>query len=159
MSRAGATVITGMGAAASIGVGLDAFWSGIAAGRTGIRAALRFSTQAYGVSLGVSLDAAALPPDTLDRDPDSGSDLDPCAALAIVAAREALDRSGIARASLPPHRLAIVMSTSAGGLHARSAYEFTDPRDRARRHRLSSAAASTRRPPRSPQRSASTACD
>jgi 3-oxoacyl-[acyl-carrier-protein] synthase II len=136
MIRGGATVITGMGAAASIGVGLDAFWSGIAAGHTGIRAALRFSTQAYGVSLGASLDAAALPPGTLDRDPDSETDLDPCAALAIVAAREALDRSGIARALLPPDRLAIVMGTSAGGLHARSAYEFTAPRDRARRHRL-----------------------
>ena len=136
MSRAGPMVITGMGAAASIGVGLDAFWSGIAAGRTGIRAALRFSTAAYDVSLGASIDPAALPPGTLDLDPDPDSDVDPCAALAIVAAREALDRSGIAAAGLAPARIAIVMGTSAGGLFARSAHEFTDPRDRARRHRL-----------------------
>jgi 3-oxoacyl-[acyl-carrier-protein] synthase II len=134
VSRAGITVITGMGAATSVGVGLDAFWRGIAAGRTGIRDGLRFSTEAYDVSLGASLDPTALPPGLLDRE--ASGDIDPCAALAIFTAREALERSGIAAAKLPPHRLAIVMGTSAGGLDARSAYEFTDPRDRARRHRL-----------------------
>jgi 3-oxoacyl-[acyl-carrier-protein] synthase II len=138
VSRDDAAVITGMGAAASIGVGLDAFFRGIAAGRTGIRAALRFSTSAYAVSLGATIDPAALPAGTLGDDPDHDADsaIDPCAALALVAAREAMNRSGIAAAKLPPARLAIVMGTSAGGLHARSAYEFTDPRDRARRHRL-----------------------
>ncbi|MEP7120098.1 MAG: beta-ketoacyl-[acyl-carrier-protein] synthase family protein [Byssovorax sp.] len=138
MSRAATAVITGMGAVASIGVGLDAFWRGIAAGKTGIGASLRFSTEAYAVRLGASLDPTALPPGLLDSAPDPDHDhaIDPCAAIAILAAREAVERSGITAAALRPDRLAIVMGTSAGGLHARSAYEFTDPRDRGRRHRL-----------------------
>jgi 3-oxoacyl-[acyl-carrier-protein] synthase II len=138
VSRDGAAVITGMGAVASIGVGLDAFWSGLASGHTGVRAGLRFATDAYDVHLGASLDAAALPAGVLDsdRDHDAEGALDPCARLAILAAREAMDRSGIAAAGLAPQRIAIVMGTSAGGLQARSAYEFTDPRDRALRHRL-----------------------
>jgi 3-oxoacyl-[acyl-carrier-protein] synthase II len=144
VSYADLAVITGMGAVTAIGVGLDAYWRGIAAGRTGIRAGLRFSTEAYAVNLGASLDAAALPPGLLDLDldldldpdPEVDAAIDPLAAIALVAAREAVERSGIAAAGHHPDRLALVMGTSAGGLHARSAYEFTDPRDRARRHRL-----------------------
>ncbi len=130
--RERATVITGMGAVASIGVGLDAFWSAIAAGRTGVRDALRFATAAYDVHLGASLDPAALPAGLLDGD----AAIDPSAAVAILAAREAMERAGITGAAIAADRLAIVMGTSAGGLCSRSAYELTDPRERAQRHRL-----------------------
>ena len=130
--RERATVITGMGAVASIGVGLDAFWSAIAAGRTGVRGALRFATEAYDVHLGASLDPAALPAGLLDGD----AAIDPSAAVAILAAREAMERAGITGATIAADRLAIVMGTSAGGLCSRSAYELTDPRERAQRHRV-----------------------
>ena len=83
-----------MGAVRSIGVGLDAYWRGIAAGHTGIRAGLRFATEAYAVNLGASLDATALPAGIFDPDPDPDPDpdhhaaIDPCAAIAIVAASQ-----------------------------------------------------------------------
>jgi 3-oxoacyl-[acyl-carrier-protein] synthase II len=123
-------VVTGLGVVSPIGVGCAAFWEALAAGRDAIRRVERFDSSAYDVHM-----AAALPDGWMGESVALGDDEDPSAALALFAAREALETSGVQtrRAS---GRIALVLGTSAGGLASRSAYELMPEQDHARRHEL-----------------------
>jgi 3-oxoacyl-[acyl-carrier-protein] synthase II len=121
-----------MGVASPIGVGCAAFWESIAAGRHAIRPVERFETSDYDVHVAAALSVASMA-EIRGREREHAAD--PCAALAIVAAREALAASRLLD-RVASARVAVVLGTSAGGLSSRSAYELTPEDEAARRHEL-----------------------
>ena len=120
--------VVGLGAATCLGVGMDATWAGLIAGRSGLarRASMdpsRFATDIAGM---------------VDRfGPGSGSE-DPSIVklevrsihLALAAAREAWAGSGLAGVDLPPERVAVVVGSALGGLDLLEAEASRQPRRR-----------------------------
>lgn len=80
-------VVVGTGAVSALGVGCDALWDAIAAGRDGIAPIERFATDDFAVHLGAIVPGRnqALPPDELRA---------LCIGYAVTAAREALEQAG-----------------------------------------------------------------
>lgn len=110
--------ITGQGAVCALGLGVDAIWAELAAGRDGIRVIERFSTQTFSTHLGGMVPL----PGTLEVD-DAQSTRALCIKYAILAGQEAL---AMARPPMhQPRRVALVLGTSMGshlgGLHEGSA--------------------------------------
>jgi len=108
-------VVTGLGVVSSIGIGVDAFWKSALAGRSGVTAIGPFDgfpldgyrSQVAGQVL--DFDPARLPegihPERLDR----------YAQLALLAAQEALEDSGV-RIREDPYRVGVVMGAGMGGM-------------------------------------------
>ena len=128
-------VITGQGAVCALGLGLDAIWRELEAGRDGIRVIERFPTDTFSTHLGGMVPVAG----TLEID-DATATRALCIRYAIEAGREAMacaSASASASASLSPagervgerarqpKRIALVLGTSMGshlgGLHEGSA--------------------------------------
>jgi 3-oxoacyl-[acyl-carrier-protein] synthase II len=113
-----AIAITGQGAVCALGLGLDAIWTELAAGRDGIRVIERFSTDGFSTHLAgmVPLEGRA----AVD-DPDATRAR--CIDYAVRAGREALMRAKVHVQA--PRRVALVLGTSMGshlgGLHEISA--------------------------------------
>lgn len=101
-------VITGLGSVCSLGRGVGALWEGIAAGRDGIAAIARFSTE------GIKAKLAGMVPDRNDAASGrlSGTRLN--VEFATEAAREAMSGAGIPDAVASPSRIALVLGTSLG---------------------------------------------
>lgn len=103
-------VITGMGAVTPVGIGVDAYWQGLLAGRCGIDEITRVSTE------GLPVTRAAEVHDFCPRDHLSvrlAADLDPFMQFAYVAAEQALRQSGLDPAG---PRTGIVMGTAVAGM-------------------------------------------
>lgn len=117
MSRS-SVVITGQGAVCALGLGLDAIWASLEAGRDGMRPIERFSTDTFTTHLGGMVPV----PGTLEVDDAVGTRA-AVISYAVRAGREALQRSGVAVTN--PRRVALVLGTSMGshlgGLHEGSA--------------------------------------
>ena len=126
--------ITGVGALTPIGSDVDRFWDSIRDGRHGMAPVERFSTDEYTCRLAATFRDAPWAASLAARDVDTGPD--PCAAIAVVAAREAWRRAGVEAAGIAPERLAVVLGTSTGGLLSRSCFELTPRADLRRRHRM-----------------------
>ncbi len=113
-----AVAITGQGAVCALGLGLDAMWRELDAGRDGIRVIERFPTDTFSTHLGGMVPV----PGTLEVD-DAHASRALCVKFAVDAAREALSRSGVPLTN--PRRVALVLGTSMGshlgGLHDGSA--------------------------------------
>lgn len=111
-------LITGLGAVSALGLGLDAMWDALAAGRDGMQPIERFSTDTFSTHLGGMVPVAG----TLEVDDAEGTRR-LCIQYAIEAGREALRRSGAQVKD--PKRIALVLGTSMGshlgGLHDGSA--------------------------------------
>ncbi|MFT4296000.1 MAG: beta-ketoacyl-[acyl-carrier-protein] synthase family protein [Micropruina sp.] len=104
-------VITGMGVVAPIGNSLDEFEKNLFAGRHGIVPIDRFDTDDMAVKVFApvrGLDASALSGNQARR-------LDPYCLFGILAARQAIDQSGV-RGVVDPYRFAVYMASSAGGV-------------------------------------------
>jgi 3-oxoacyl-[acyl-carrier-protein] synthase II len=109
-----AVLVTGLGAASSLGTGVEAHRAALRAGRDGFRPVERFDTRAMSTRL-----AATWPGWDGRVQPEPGPELDlaatasdfPLHELALVAAREAWASSGCAAA---PHRTAVVFGTCFG---------------------------------------------
>jgi 3-oxoacyl-[acyl-carrier-protein] synthase II len=104
-------VVTGIGVVTSIGIGVDAFWAAVLAGKSGISAVESFDTTRYAVHLGGEVkgfDAAKyvrrLQPQSMAR----------ASHLAIAAARLALEDAGKPTADLDPHAVGVSMGTTSG---------------------------------------------
>ncbi len=109
-------VVTGMGAVSSLGTGLDAFWSGLVAGRSGVRRIDAFEPDRLTTTIAAAVpdfDASLV----LDRKEIRRSDR--YTQLGLVAAREALDGAGL------PGRLegnlaeatGVILGTGLGGVN------------------------------------------
>jgi 3-oxoacyl-[acyl-carrier-protein] synthase II len=92
-------VITGMGVTSPVGTGLDTFWAGLTAGRSGIRVISLFDASAFPVRIGGEvrdLDIPAL----LTRYPELEGERDRKVLLGLAAAEQALADAGLAPGAL-----------------------------------------------------------
>jgi 3-oxoacyl-[acyl-carrier-protein] synthase II len=107
-------VVTGLGAVSAIGAGVESFWEGLVEGRNGIRPLQLFDPAAYRTQTAAWIDEAALDLSWLtprQRRTTSRADR-----FGLLAAREAVADSGLDLDALPPHRVAVVLGSGAGGL-------------------------------------------
>src|SRR5438552_9926428 len=109
-------VITGMGCVTPIGIGREAFWSGLQNGESGVRLIESFDVSKSAVKIAAQV-----------RDFDWEAQLDPkdrkhvprTVPLALAAAREAFQDAGIAANDLSPEekqKIGVMLGTGGGGL-------------------------------------------
>jgi 3-oxoacyl-[acyl-carrier-protein] synthase II len=106
-------VVTGIGCVTPIGIGVDATWSAAIAGQSGVRRITRFDSgefpsQIAGEILG-ELDLSHVPPKEARR-------IDRTIALALVAAREALEGSKLSIDASNCERIGVSVGSGIGGL-------------------------------------------
>lgn len=101
-----AVVVTGAGAVSALGVGCEALWAGVAAGRDGIERIERFATSDFTVDLGAVVPGRnhAMPADELRG---------LCIGYAVTAACEALEQ---ARPGADRRSIGLVLGTSLGDM-------------------------------------------
>ncbi|MET8772663.1 ketosynthase chain-length factor [Streptomyces sp. NPDC004658] len=110
--RAGAAVVTGIGVAAPNGLGRDAWWAATLRGSSGIGPLTRFDPSPYPVRLAGEVpgfDAREHIPSRLLPQTDHMT------RLALTAAAEAADESGLDPEKLPEYAIGVVTAASAGG--------------------------------------------
>ena len=113
MSNRRRIVITGMGVVSPLACSADLFWERLVAGRSGIRLIQRFDVAERPVRIGGEcLDFSPEP--VIDRRADKR--LDRFAQLAIVAAKEAFDNSGLEVGGPNPERFGVITGVGIGGL-------------------------------------------
>jgi 3-oxoacyl-[acyl-carrier-protein] synthase II len=107
-------VVTGLGPVTSIGVGRDAFWDGLRAGRSGLRRVEdRVDLTEIPVKIGGPVDGF----DPLDHmDARRARRLDRTAQFALAAAKVAMDDAGLLGARIDAERFGVIAGTGIGGL-------------------------------------------
>ncbi|HTI20738.1 MAG TPA: beta-ketoacyl-[acyl-carrier-protein] synthase family protein [Kutzneria sp.] len=107
----GRAVITGIGVVAPGGIGREAFWDLLTAGRTATRTISLFDPTGFRSRIAAECDfdpaAAGLSPQQIRR-------MDRAAQFAIVCTREALADSGIELGGLPPERIGVSIGSAVG---------------------------------------------
>lgn len=106
-------VVTGVGAITPLGIGRDAFWSGMVEGRSGIRTIQHFDTEGLDVTI------AGEVPDFSARDFmdfKAARRMDRFAQFSVAATREALDHAGLEITDDNRDRIGIMMNTGGGGI-------------------------------------------
>lgn len=106
-------VITGMGALTPFGVSVDLLWDSLLQGRSGIRLVTLFDTSAFDVRIGGEV-LGFEPADHIDRK--QIKRLDRFAQLALVAANEAVESSGLDMNAEDPTRVSVIFGSGIGGL-------------------------------------------
>ncbi|MFA4943558.1 MAG: beta-ketoacyl-ACP synthase II [Lentisphaeria bacterium] len=106
-------VVTGMGVVSSVGIGLDAFWGSLVAGKSGLGPVTAFDASAMktriaGEIKGLDMDPY-LPPKEQRR-------LDKFCHYAIVAADEAVAMAGLKADGVNPERVACYVGSGVGGI-------------------------------------------
>jgi 3-oxoacyl-[acyl-carrier-protein] synthase II len=104
-------VVTGLGAVTALGMGKDAFWEGLLAGRNACGPVRSFDATPYGVDNGVEIAGfraegflRRLDPETVGR----------ASQMAAAAARLALADAALDPAAVPAHRGGVVLGTTTG---------------------------------------------
>ena len=104
-------VVTGIGVVAPGGIGAKPFWEFITSGRTATRGITLFDAAGFRSRIAAEVDfdpaAEGLSPQEIRR-------MDRCVQMAVVAAREALDDSGLTPQALVPHRTAVSIGSAVG---------------------------------------------
>lgn len=109
---AGAPVITGIGITAPTGIGIEAHWAAVLAGKSGIGRIGNFDPSSYPVRLAGEVsdfDSATQTPGRLVQQTDRWTH------LALVAGEAALADAAVDPAGLPEYEMAVVTSSSSGG--------------------------------------------
>jgi len=107
-------VVTGMGAVTPVGIGVDAFWTSLKAGKCGIDKITRFDP---------SNARSTLSGEVLDFDPlvyqevKDASHTDRSGQFALAAAQEAVDQSGVV-GTVEPLRAAVYIGSGVGGFES-----------------------------------------
>lgn len=107
-------VITGMGAITPIGKNVEETWKGIEEKKCGIDNISLFDTEHFKTKLAAEVkeyDALAY------FEPKQAKRLDRCSQFAIIAAREAVQDSGISEENTDYHRVGVFVSSGIGGLN------------------------------------------
>lgn len=110
MTRA---VVTGLGAVTPLGIGVDAFWDGLTAGRSGIRQIQSFDTADLEVKIAGEVPDFN-PADFMD--PKMARRMDRFAQFAVAASREAIESSGLEITDENRDRIGIMVNTGGGGI-------------------------------------------
>lgn len=106
-------VVTGMGAITPLGIGVDTFWKGLVAGRSGIRTIQNFDATGFEVQI------AGEVPDFQPKDhmdPKAARRMDRFSQFAVAATREAIAHAGLEISDENRDRIGIVMNTGGGGI-------------------------------------------
>ena len=106
-------VVTGMGAVTPIGNSVEDFWKGIKEGKCGIDTITRFDVSDYKVKLAAEVKDLNIE-DYMDRR--SAKRLDRYSQLAMIAAKEAMQDSGISADNTDMTRMACIVGSGIGGL-------------------------------------------
>jgi 3-oxoacyl-[acyl-carrier-protein] synthase II len=101
-------VMTGLGSVCSLGRGIPALWEGIEAGRDGIAAIRRFSTE------GIKVKIAGVVPDRNDASLEGLPSWSLAVEYALDACREAWGMARLGASGIDPRRIALVVGTSLG---------------------------------------------
>lgn len=104
-------VITGLGVMAPGGVGVDAFWSLLTAGRTATRRITFFDPSPFRSQVAAEID---FHPEAHGLGAHQTRRIDRAGQLALAAAREAVASSGLDLAAVAPHRVGVSLGTAVG---------------------------------------------
>lgn len=105
-------VVTGLGAVTPIGVGVDAFWSALCAGRSGVGPITRFDASSFRTRIAAEVGELDLPPSIPARE---ARHLDRFALFALVAAAEAWADARLACSRLDSYEAGVLIGSSHGG--------------------------------------------
>lgn len=106
-------VVTGMGAVTPIGNNVDTFWKSVREGKVGIAPITKFETEEYKVKLAAEVkDFEAK--DYMDFK--TAKRMAPFSQYAVVAAKEAMEQSGIDMEKEDPFRVGVIIGSGIGGL-------------------------------------------
>ncbi len=110
-------VITGMGVVSPYGTGSDRLWNGVINGKSAIsRIENMGDMTGHTVLIGGEIKESVFNP--IDYfEPKEAKRLDKFLQYAIVAAREAVEDSGIKNSDIDPFRLGVIVGSAAGGFH------------------------------------------
>jgi 3-oxoacyl-[acyl-carrier-protein] synthase II len=106
-------VITGIGLVTPLGVGVDAFWSGLMEGRSGAGPITRFDASELPVR--IACEAHDFEP-TSHLSPREIPRMDRYTQLAVVSAALAVENAGLEPEKLPPLRVGVIAGSGIGGL-------------------------------------------
>ncbi len=106
-------VVTGMGAITPIGNNVADFWSGIRSGKVGIDAITRFDTAEYKVKLAAEVKGFVAKE---HMDFKAAKRMELFSQYAVVAAKEAMEDSGIRMEQEDPYRVGVIIGSGIGGL-------------------------------------------
>lgn len=106
-------VVTGLGAITPIGKNVEEFWNGIKQGKCGIDNITKFDTTDFKVKLAAEVKDYN-PEDYFDRK--GAKRLEEFSQFAIIAAREAVNMSGITKENTDMNKLGVIVSTGVGSL-------------------------------------------
>lgn len=112
-------VVTGMGAVSAVGNDLPTFWRSLKEGRCGIRPITIFDTSAYRSQNGGEVKNLSAENHFTLRDLRR---LSRCDQLGIIAAREAMNASGLGGAKIDRERFGIILGADSGGIFSVEQY-------------------------------------
>lgn len=118
-------VVTGLGVISGVGIGKDAYWEGLLAGRSGIARVTRFDPTGYRSQVGC--EANDFDP-ALYMDRKEANRNDRYVQMAVAGTRMAMDDAGLASGQYVPERTGVIIGTGVGGMesfekHSRTLYE------------------------------------
>ena len=110
-------VITGMGVVSPFGVGSDKLWDSVVAGKSAVSKIENMGDMTgHSVLIGGEIKESVFNP--IDYfEPKEAKRLDKFLQYAVVAAREAIEDSGIKNSEIDPYRFGVVVGSAAGGFH------------------------------------------
>ena len=110
-------VITGMGVVSPFGVGSDKLWDSVVAGKSAVSKIENMGDMTgHAVLIGGEIKESVFNP--IDYfEPKEAKRLDKFLQYAVVAAREAIEDSGIKNSEIDPYRFGVVVGSAAGGFH------------------------------------------
>ncbi len=106
-------VVTGLGAVTPLGIGVDALWEGMIAGRSGVREIQGFDASDLDVRIAGEV-PDFVPGDHMDAK--KARRMDRFAQFGVAAAREAIEDSGLEITDANRERIGIMMNTGGGGI-------------------------------------------
>ncbi len=106
-------VVTGMGAVTPIGNNVEEFWASIKAGKVGIGEITKFDTTDYKVKIAAEVKGFAAKE---HMDFKAAKRMEPFSQYAVVAAKEALEQSGIRMEEEDPYRVGVIIGSGVGSL-------------------------------------------
>ncbi len=106
-------VVTGAGAMTPLGIGVEAFWSGLTAGRSGIRTIQHFDASGLDVRIAGEV-PDFVPKDFIDFK--AARRMDRFAQFAVAAARQAIEDAGLEITDENRERIGIMINTGGGGI-------------------------------------------
>ena len=118
-------VVTGLGAISGVGIGVDAFWNNLLAGKSGIDRITRFDPTDFRSQ--VACEATDFDPESY-MDKKEAKRNDRYVQLAICGTHMALEDAGLTKEDLPSDRTGVYIGTGVGGMesiekHSKTLYE------------------------------------